>query len=363
MSKEILLYEDFFPELDIITESTDSTDIATTASNLSTISTPTVSASLPQLIGYTQKIDAPEGFIFGLVPRSKTSISNPDYPASPAQPAAPDTPIDPIITRILVKTEERGVLLSVTNEVEQDILNLFDSSESEVQYFDKDEYVSQIFLDYGTYNLNNKVNADFMTWLSSVASVKGSTTIANFSEMNKINGVIGELKEALFKQTGKSGKTWIIVTPRIASYLSTMDGFVSHNKADWFNKGRIYPNTQYNPYVGSFGDTDVYVYTNNYLAGGSGATTSSSGEIYMGLSGGPNSSSILYTPFKKYIVKSGDDPYTGHSVMWFKIRDAWTLNPQDTLDQTNTGIDIPNPTNNSKFVVKANITFNENLLA
>lgn len=359
--REILLYEDYFPELNL-KESTETTDIAPTASNLSGLSVPTVAVPLPQLIGYNQKIEAPEGYIFGLVPRNRTSLSNPDYPPSPAQPAAPDTPLDPIITRILVKTQERKVLLSVTNEVEQDILNLFDDSPSGINFADRDEDVAKVFLEYGTFHLNNQINNDFMTWLSSVATIKGSTNILNYSDMDKIHGVIGELKESLFKQAGKSSRTWIIVSPRIAHYLSTIDGFINHNKSVWFNKGRIDPKTSINPYVGSFGDTDVYTYTNTLLPGGQAGTTETTGEIYMGLLGGPNVSSIFYTPYKRYIVKSGDDPFTGHSVMWFKVRDNWILNPQDTLDQTLTSPDIPSPANNSRFVVKANITFGENLL-
>lgn len=361
MPKEILLYEEsIVPEL---VETTDVQDIATTATDLTNTATPVVSQTLPFMIGYVQPINAPQGFIFGLTSRDRTSISDPDYPASPDQPVSPALPQDSIITRSLVKTQERSVLISFTNEVEQDVMSLFDPRDSSVNYFGKDEKVSQFFLEYGNYKLNNKVNADFMSWLGTTATVKGSATIANYSEMNKILGVIGELKEALFRQTGKSGKTWIVVSPRIANYLSTVESFVNHNNSEWFNKGRTSPKTDINPYVGSFGDTDVYVYNGAHLAGGVTGTTETSGFIYVGLQGGPSSASVFYTPYKKYIVRSGDDSHTGHSVLWYKIRDAWTLNPQDTLDETMTGTDLTAANNNSKFIVSASITFNETLLS
>jgi len=362
MPKEILLYEEPVVLESNLTETSDVQDIANTNTKLSTIAKPMVSKTLPYLVGYVQPIDAPQGFIFGLTSRDKTSISNPDYPASEAQPSAPDTPQDSVITRKLVKTNERSVSISFTNEVEQDVMNLFDPTRSDIKYFGRDENIPQFFLEYGNFKLNNKVNDDFMSWLSSTATVKGSATIDDYSKMENLIGIIGELKEALFKQSGKSGRTWIIVSPRIANYISSVHGFINHNNADWFNNGRMTPSTEINPYVGTFGDTDVYEYGTT-LAGGTSGTTETDGFIYVGLQGGPGTSSVFYTPYKKYIVKTGDDPFTGHSVLWYKIRDAWNLNPQDTLDQSMTTTDLPTPTNNAKFIVKADISFSSTLLS
>jgi len=362
MPKEILLYEEIIssPQLN---EETNVQDIAKTDPKLTNIAVPTVSQTLPFMIGYVQNIDAPQGFVFGLTSKDKTAISDPDFPASPNNPSSPDLPNDAVITRSLVETSERSVIISFTNEVEQDVMNLFKPDLSNVNFYGTDNKVSQFFLEFGSYKLNNKINNDFMSWLGSVATIKGSATIASYSEMDKILGIIGELKEALFKQSGKSGKTWIVVSPRIANYLSTIDNFINHNNAEWFNNGRTSPDTHINPYVGSFGDTDVFVYNNAPLAGGISGTTETTGYIYIGLQGGPNSSSVFYMPYKKYILKGGSDSYTGQSSLFFKIRDAWTLNPQDTLDQTQTSTNTPIPNNNSKFVSKANVTFSENLLS
>jgi len=363
MPKEILLYEEDI-NLTSLTEETDVQDIAPTASNLTNIAVPAVSQTLPFMIGYVQNINASQGFVFGLTSRDKTSISNPDYPATPNNPASPDTPDDLIVTRSLIQTSERGVNISVTNEVEHDVMTLFNPTLSNTEFYGGENgKIGQFFLEYGNWRLNNKTNADFMNWLDGVCTVKGSATIDNYAEMDKILGIIGELKEALFKQSGKSGRTWIIVTPRIANYLSTVNGFVNHNNSEWFMNGRKIPSTSINPYVGTFGDTDVFVYNSSSLAGGTSATTETSGEIFMGLLGGPGTSSIFYTPYKKFVIKGGSDSYTGQSVMFFRIRDAWMLNPQDTLDENTTGTELPEPNNNSKFVVKADISFTETLLS
>jgi hypothetical protein len=181
--------------------------------------------------------------------------------------------------------------------------------------------------------------------------------------MHKILGVIGELREALSKSTGKNGKPWIVVTPRIATYLASTVGFINHNKADWLNNGRINPDPTINPYIGSYGDIDVYtMLPQGGHPGGSTPTTETSGEIIMGYTGGPGISSIYYAPYKKYIVKGGSDPYTGQSTVFYRIRDAWTTNPQDTTDHSNTTTDISEPNGDSKYLVKAGITFSEALL-
>ncbi len=367
MNKEILLYEE-----DIILnlqESTDVGDIAKTDPK-SGFSKPTVPSTLPALLGYVQKINAPTGFVFGLTRRDKTAIPGINYPEDPENPASPADPADLVITRKMVETEVREVAVSTTNEVEQDIIALFGGEFSDDislrghRTSDKETpEIAKFFMEYGEWNLNSKINSDFTTWLDTVASLKGTAIIDTYNDMHKILGVIGELREALSKQTGKNGKPWILVTPRIAAFLASTVGFISHNKAEWYNDGRIDPNTEINPYIGSYGDIDVY--TSLPLGGnpGSGSpTTETAGSIYMGYKGGPGISSIYYMPYKKYIVRGGSSAYTGQSTIFYRIRDAWTANPADTADHANTDTTISDPVGNSKYIVKADITFNEQLL-
>jgi hypothetical protein len=219
-------------------------------------------------------------------------------------------------------------------------------------------------MEYGEWNLVSKINSDFITFLQTAASHKGSTVIDTYNDMHKIFGVIGELREALSKSTSKSGKPWIIVTPRIAAFISSTVGFISHNNAKWFNKGRIDPSTSINPYIGTYGDIDVYTHL---PAGGhpgsSTPSTETAGEIIMGYTGGPSISSIYYTPYKKYIVRGGSDPQSGQSTIFYRIRDSWTTNPQDTRDHTTTSTEITTPNGDSKYLVRADLTFSEALLA
>ena len=350
---------------------TTTSDIAQTDPKLA-FAKPVTSQSIPEMIGYNQQMNAPQGFVFGLTSRSKTSIANIPYPASPVAPASPDTPEDLIITRKSVNTAIRSIAVSTTNEVEQDIMSLFGNDFARMygNYLSSGEVesnqVAQYFLDYGEWKLNQKINDDFMTWIETEASDKGTLAIATIDDMPRIFQAFGELREALYKSSGKSGRTWCIVSPRIASFLTSTVGAVSANRAEWFENGRKIPNNKINAYVCTLGDMDVYQY--NFLddvVGGTGLTTEATGEIYMGIEGGPNSSSIYYNKYKKYIVKGGSDAYTGQSTVWYKVRDDWSTNPQDTYDSSTAITDVSalEGTNSSSYLVYANVTFGESVLS
>ena len=370
LKKEILLYE-----ADVIVENgqgTETGDIANTDPKIQ-FGKPAVSLTLPMLLGYTQKLNAPSGFVFGLTKRDKTQIPGITFPETPASPEDPATTDDLVIVRKYVQTQERQVIVGTTNEVEQDIMSLFGDDFGDLRGAEhgaahkagptETDKVAKYFMEFGEWNLVSKINNDFISYLQTAASNKGSATIDTYNDMHKILGVIGELREALSKSTGKNGKPWIIVTPRIASFISSTVGFVSHNKAAWYNETRVDPNTSINPYVGSYGDIDVYTMLPiGGHPGSSTPTTETSGEIIMGYSGGPGISSIYYAPYKKYIIKGGSDPYTGQSSVFYKIRDTWTTNPQDTKGHTAIDTTIDEPNGDSKYLVKADLTFMEALL-
>ena len=354
--KEIILYES-----EIIVEDgqgTETQDIAKSDPYLN-LAKPVVSQTIPEMIGYIQKLNSPSGFVFGAIPRKTTAITHPDYPADPENPVEPASTDDLVITRKYVDTVTREAPVSTTNEVEQDIVamfgNEFGKGSGSLGHGDKESpKVARYFTEYGEWLLTSKVNSDFISWLDTVCSNKGSCTIDTYNDMHKILGVIGELREALSKSTGKNGKPWILVTPRIAAFLSSTVGFVAHNNADMFTDGRITPNTKINPYIGSYGDIDVFTWL---AAGGhpgdSSPTTETAGSIWMGYSGGPNISSVYYCPYRKYIVRGGSSAYTGQSTIFYKIRDAFVTNPSDTADHLGTDITIQEPVNNSKYIVKA----------
>ena len=262
--KEILLYEsDVITDYEILAENgqgTETGDIARTDPKIQ-FGKPQISITLPILLGYTQKLNSPAGFVFGLQRRDKTSITHPDFPESPENPVDPVLPEDLVIVRKYVETEVREAAISTTNEIEQDIMALFGDDfnnlpgpDTALQHKGEEtesDKVAAYFLEYGEWNLISKINNDFVSYLQTAASNKGSVTIDTYNDMHKILGVIGELREALSKSTGKNGKPWIIVTPRIAAFISSTVGFISHNKGAWYNENRVDPNTSINPYVGS----------------------------------------------------------------------------------------------------------------
>jgi hypothetical protein len=56
---------------------------------------------------------------------------------------------------------------------------------------------------------------------------------------------------------------------------------------------------------------------------------------------------------------------TGQSNVFYRVRDTWGVNPLDVFDGTQTnpiqdpGNNLPNVTNTSQFLVKANFTLTE----
>jgi hypothetical protein len=109
---------------------------------------------------------------------------------------------------------------------------------------------------------------------------------------------------------------------------------------------------------------DIYTWdTKKDVTGGDGVTTEADGFIYMGLSGGPNTASVYYTPYNEYIIKGGSDAYTGQSTVFYKVRDAWETNPLDSYNKSMTDVTNPRPADNSsQYIVKADIVFNYSLL-
>ncbi len=366
---EKLLYEGTPNAPITINPGTGQSDIANFSQNL-VFARGIMGMTLPYAIGYVQPINGPEGFIYGLKHRDQTNITH-----------SGTTNDDFIITRKPVVTDVREVILDSTNEVIYDVNSLFGDRFPEVlQSFlesggliypdGNGNTVDNFFLSVSLNRIIRKTNTDFTTWLSTEASIKGSTTINTYDDMARIFGVIGELREALYKQTKKISRVWILVTPRIAGFLSSTVGSTMSNGADIFNQGRIIPSNRTPNYVMTMGDIDVYQYDPfNNVTGGSSNTTETNGRIYMGYIGGPNVSSIIYAPYREYFIKGGDDYRTGQSSIFYRIRDTWETNSQDTYDIVsvdNTDISQsttdPRGTNKSQYIVAADITFNENLV-
>ena len=353
---------------------TNTTDIAQQARKEAFVKN-AISESLPYMIGYVQPLSGPVGFVFANKQKNETSVT---HPATPPV-TVPDAPEDQIITRKLVETEIREVVLDFTNEAIEDINRLF--GDNFADYYDRYQKsggeiwegpngeIANFFLQLGQQRMTSKINKDFISWLGRTATNKGNALISTYAEMANIFGIIGELRESLYKSTHKSGSYWILVTPRIAGFLASTVGSSMNNGADVFNKGRTAPTNRKNGYVMTMGDIDVYQFDSlNDVTGGTGASSEMTGEIYMGFTGGPGVSSVYYMPYKEYLVQGGDDYYSGQSSVFYRVRDAWTTNPLDTFDQSQTRPELPNtPTspresNLSQFIVKADITFGERLL-
>lgn len=332
-----------------------------------------ISLSLPSMIGYVQQLDGPAGYIFGLKQRQDTAVTGTD-------------PLDQIVTRKSIQTEIREVKMEMTDEVIQDVENLF-GSDFEKNFYDyqqsggevwngPNKEIAKFFLDIGMQRMSNKINTDFVNWLSTVATIKGTSNIATYSDMSQIFGIIGELREALYKNTGKSGKVWILVTPKIAAFLSSTIGSTMNNGSDVYNKGRTIPDNKINGYVLTMGDIDVYQYdfykNTPPVTGGTVADSELTGQIYMGFSGGAGVSSVFYIPYKEYVVHGGGDFYSGQSAVFYRVRDAWETNPLDTYNNTQTGVEMGGTgpkgtiditkTNTSQYIVKSDITFGFKLI-
>jgi len=351
---------------------TNTTDIARTAP-LAGLAQNTISLTLPYMIGYVQPIFAPGAYAMGLTWKENTKIS--DSYANPAIPTrtSPGTNPgdDPVIIRQYVDTEIREVNLDLTNETAQDIEALFGNNfpgnyetflQSGGEVWDgPNGPLARFFLSVAQQRMASKVNLDFTTWLETVAKVKGTHKIASYDKMNEIIGVMGELRETLFKGTKKSGPVWALVTPRIANYLGTTL-HSQHSSSQSFQNGRRIQNNLENGYVTTIGDITIYQAPMVPKKTTNGADTytdqlEATGEIYMGITGGPNNSSIYYYPYKEYIIQGGEDYYTGQSNVFYRVRDAWSVNPLDTLDGKQQSVGTPKPNKNSSYIVNAKITF------
>ena len=351
---------------------TNTTDIAQTAP-LVRLAQNTISKSLPYMIGYVQPLGGPGGYAMGLTWKENTKIA--DAYADPKIPTRvqPGTNPgdDPVVVRQYVQSEIREVSLDLTNETAQDIEALFGGNfpanfakfkASGGELWDgPNGPLAAFFLTLGQQRMTKKINTDFTTWLEKTAKVKGTHKIASYDKMDELIGVMGELRETLFKGTGKSGPVWALVTPRIANFLATTL-HSTHSSSTAFQAGRRVQNNLENGYVTTIGDVTIYQSPMVAKKTTSGADTytdqqEATGEIYMGISGGPDNSSIYYYPYKEYIVQGGEDYYTGQSNVFYRVRDAWTTNPLDTLDKNQQTPDTPKANRNSLYVVKADITF------
>ncbi len=348
-------------------ENTNSTDIAQQAKETSFVKN-SISQSLPYMLGFNQPLDGPVGFIFGMKQRQNTSM--------------PGNATDEVITRKFIETQTREIEMDITNEVVEDISRLFgthfDDNFNKFQMSGGEVWdgpngpLATFFLYIGMQRMTSKINTDFITWLSQISTMKGTAVITQYSEMAKIYGIIGELREALYKNTKKSGRCWILVSPKIAAFLSSTLGSTMNNSADAYNQGKREVTNLENGYVLTMGDIEVYQY-NFYgtpeVTGGTQADTEDAGVIYMGYTGGPGVSSIFYSPYKEYIVQGGEDYQSGQSNIFYRVRDEWSTNPLDTYDKSQSSVILPDGTipditkdNKSQFVVGVDITFNEKLI-
>jgi len=344
-------------------QATVTTDIAKTAPK--TIMTKNaISVSLPYMISYVQPMVSSVGYVFGLQQKDRTQI--------------PTDVDDVVVIRKLAETQVREVILDITNETAQDIQNLFGSDFPE----NYDNFIqtggevwngpngelARFFLSMARQRIVSKINKDFTDWIADVATKKGKATIANWSAMEEIIGVIAELRESLFKATGKSGQYWILVSPKIGSYLSTYYG-AQHSDADIFTSGKINPKGVENGYVTTIGDIKVFqhdFYGN--VTGGTASDSEDKGVIYMGYRGNAGTSSVYYMPYNETIVQGGEDYFDGQSKIFYKVRDTWETNPLDTYDSSITEVELGTNTqaipgnNKSSFIMQADIIFSDKLI-
>jgi len=380
-----------------------------------------VSQSLPFMVGFVQPLSTPSGFVFGFKDRKNTKITHQDFPISnqgtpsddagtvrasttrnPADPmtdtdqpglelppydgsnwenaAVLPTPTpaaddDSLIIRRLINTDVREVVFDMTNEVIQDINSLFGNdfpgilqkfitSGGELYGFpesDTDTGLSNFFLPQMISKAVKKINDDFTNWADGVSTQLGTVTINTLAEMPNIFTAIGEMREALSNSTNKSGSVFILCTPRIANYIAGTLGMTNSNGSDSLEIGKPNQNPNLNGFVGQFGDVYVYQYR------GDRNTTIGTERIIMGFDGsnGPNTSSVYYHPYKEYLIQGGDDYKTGQSNVFYRVRDAWGVNPLDTFDESQTspiqdpGNDLPSMSETSQYLIKADFNMIE----
>ncbi len=425
MSQEKLLYESELTESspnapETIEPGTGQSDIAQQVPK-ARLARNVISQSLPYMIGFVQQLKTPSGFVFGFKDRKETQITHPGFPYAEQQPPsanttgnAPGTPADPaniqyasrtkipadpmttadapdlegntsiptvtpandedpLIIRRLVETDVREVIFDLTNETVQDIITLFKNdfpntlktfiqNGGELYGFpesDTDTGLANFFLSQMMSKATQKINTDFLSWLDPVSKNLGTVDIPTLDEMPKIFTAIGEMRESLSENTNKSGSIFILCTPKIANYIAGTLGMTNSNGSNALEIGKPNQNPHLNGFIGQFGDVKVYQYR--------GTRPDTDESIIMGFDGdnGPNTASIYYHPYKEYLIQGGDNYNTGHSNVFYRVRDTWTTNPLDVFDGTQTspiqdpGNDLPSMNGTSKYVVKANFTITE----
>lgn len=331
---------------------TNTTDIARTAPKVGYAHS-VASKTLPATLGYVQPLSSPAGFIFAM--KNGPAVNQtPDMPFlndGSGNPAIGTSTADDLqITRTPVNTGMREVKIDVTNEVAQDIESLFGEEFEEFYqsflYYDgtdvdfrkefegmTDFEMKKFFMEYATWKMSRKTNTDFVTWLGTVATDMGAYDVAAADDIQNIKAVVAELKSKLY-ETGKTGRTWVVASPKIINYLlSKSTTCIPDN--DIANAGKRRPSAFDFNYVFTCGEIDYYQDINI------------TDKMYAGIIGTAGESSVFYTPYKEYFVQGGEDYYTGQSNIWFRLRDAWALNP----------LDNGSGANDSDFIVSADITF------
>jgi len=344
-----------------------------------------VSKTLPALLSYIQPIEYPSGYIFGLRARGGVDspiVMNPDnieYQGTALQTTVSvddpygantsgimehgighNTRQEITVARKSINTGIREVVINTTNEVEQDIKALFGSDytkayeEIEIAGSGEKKSVAKFFNEFAFSEMVKKTNAEFTNFLETYARNLGTATLSG-DESEKLLGIIGELQAGLMKGRKKfGGRVWMIATPIIAGILSGLKGAYDNTQSEFSVVKK--PNSYDNTYVTTLGNIDVYV--SPYFS------TVSAGEekIIMGIVGGPNSSSIYYTPYKEYVVVGGSDINTGHNNFFYRVRDDWQTNPLDTYGDTQPippSTEVQPVPNQSDFLVSATITYNK----
>jgi hypothetical protein len=286
-----------------------------------------------------------------------------ENPAAPSVPS-PANPEDPIIIRRLVEAQVREVIFDMTNETIQDIDSLFKDEFPELlqKFIDRggelygfdtnsDVYSASLenfFLPQMINKATAKINTDFINWADDVSSKLGTVTIPTLQDMSNIFTAIGEMREALSKNTNKSGSVFILCTPRIANYIAGTLGMTNSNGGDFLERGKPNQNPHLNGFVGQFGDVKVYQVR--------GSRTVTDESIIMGFDGemGANTASVYYCPYKEYIIQGGDDYMTGQSSVFYRVRDTWSTNPLDVFaGDFGNPEGVPTVTDSSKYLVKA----------
>jgi hypothetical protein len=190
---------------------------------------------------------------------------------------------------------------------------------------------------------------------------------------------IGELREALYKSTHKSGSIFCLCSPRIASFVSTTLGATMSNNSDLLEVGRPKQSTKKNGFVLSAGDIDFYEHDFHKNVTGGWAdpslpapvppvsTTEMDGVMIVGFQGsnGPNAASVFFSPYREYLVAGGADYETGQSSVFFRMRSAWATNPLDTFDRTILSpeiIDDASTDGRSQFLMRTDVVFASSMI-